>query len=327
MLAAPPGHAHAMHAKRAKRPLQGASLFATAGDQPAGTEHAARPNREPDRPIQRAGCRGGGPLFCASSSFRARMLAALMLWVGLWTVQPPSANAQEKVVTGTEQNRYQSPRNFALEFRAGPYAPQVDNEFSGTESAPHEQFFGNSTRLMFQVELDYQFFQSFGSLAVSAAGGYFTEQARSFVAPQSPGDALEERSGDQTALTIFPLSVGLVYRFDVTARRWNLPIVPYGKLGLDYFIWSVTDGSDKISNPADGPRGTGATRGWYAAAGAAFLLDFLDPGSAQELDSEIGVNHTYAFVEIVRHDVSGLGQSRPLQLGDTTWQVGLMFEF
>jgi hypothetical protein len=224
---------------------------------------------------------------------------------------------------------YRSSRDFALGLSLGPYQPNIDNEFTSLppEQRPHQLFFGDKTRLMFRTELEYQFFQRFGTLAIGAGLGYFRESAPSFIEPaagQPPG----MRAGDVTALMLLPFSTSLVYRFDLPAHRSWWPLVPYAKVGLDYVVWQISEGDGRVSK-SESPRGegSGATTGWHVVGGVSLLLDIFDPGSSQKLDAEIGVNHTYFFVEYAYRDVSGLTGSSALQVGDATWAAGLMFEF
>jgi hypothetical protein len=234
---------------------------------------------------------------------------------------PRSAAAQQTLLRASP---YASTQRFAVELKVGPYAPDVDGELGRAQ--PHREFFGTKTRLMLRVELDYQFFARFGTLAVGGSVGTFSESARAFIDP-GPGQPPTVRSGDETELSLTPLAVSLVYRFDPAARRWGIPIVPYAKVGLDYTLWTITDGNGQVARAGASGRGRGATPGWHAALGAAFLLDVVDPGSARALDAEIGVNHTYVFAEVTKIEASGLGQRGKLHVGDTTWFAGLMFEF
>ena len=57
------------------------------------------------------------------------------------------------------------------------------------------------------------------------------------------------------------------------------------------------------------------------------MIDKLDPAAAKDFDTEMGVNHSALVFEFGHYDVSGLGQSNRLHLGDTTWTLGLLFEF
>lgn len=233
------------------------------------------------------------------------------------------ARAQAQLPGG---DSFRSPQRFAFELRFGPYRPDVDAEFAGG-AGPHRRFFGDDARVLSQLQLDYQIFSSFGTLALGVGAGRFKESANAFV-ETGPGTIPDERTADRTSLTMYPLSLQLVYRFDALARRTGLPLVPYGKIGLAYALWTIRDGNGNVAK-TESPRGRGrgGTRGWLAGAGLAFQLDVLDPGAARELDAQTGVNHTYLFAEWTRHDLSGLGQEGALHLGDTTWSAGLLFEF
>ena len=85
------------------------------------------------------------------------------------------------------------------------------------------------------------------------------------------------------------------------------------------------DGNDRVAEAQPAGRGRGATRGWQAAAGVSLVMNFIDPGSARELDAETGINNTHVFFEVARFAVSGLGQEQPLRVGDATWLMGLGF--
>jgi len=124
-----------------------------------------------------------------------------------------------------------------------------------------------------------------------------------------------------------PVSLSGIYRFDFLNQRFGVPLVPYGKLGLDYGIWSVKNGNGEIPTDPAGGRGRGGTWGWHAAIGLSLVLDFLDPGSAQQFDSETGVNHTHLFFELGHWALNGLGASGKMRVGDSTWVAGLLFEF
>jgi hypothetical protein len=218
-----------------------------------------------------------------------------------------------------------SPRTMAMEFRLGPYTPDIDSGLS-SGATPGTTVFGNGTRLLYQLEVDYDLLQSFGTLAVGVGVGYFRETAKAFVAT-SDGTSTGLRSFDETALRLIPVSLLAVYRMDVFAERWSVPLVPYAKLGLNYTFWKVTDGNGNVATLPQGGRGAGGTAGWKAAAGLAFQLDSLDPASMRALDSDSGLNHMYVFCEYAHVDASGLGMGNRLHVGDNTWSAGLLLEF
>ncbi len=222
-----------------------------------------------------------------------------------------------------------TPRNFAIEARFGLYTPNVDSEIGGG-TGPHAFIFGDSRRPMWQLEFDWQVLQVFGTLAVGASVGYFKENAKACELETLADDPSQPmsctRSGDNTSLRLIPFAALLVYRFDVLAQHWKIPIAPYGKVGLNYTLWKVTDGNGHTPSVGGG-RGAGGTLGWQAAVGIAFLLDFLDPAAARGFDADAGVNHTYAFFELTTIQASGLGRKNALHVGDNTWFAGLLFEF
>jgi hypothetical protein len=240
------------------------------------------------------------------------------------TTFSPTARAQTVLHEQQDSAGFQSSQRWAFELRLGPYRPQIDSEFNGT-SSPHQLYFGTKRRLMFQLEGDYQFYRGFGSAAVSVGVGYYRESANAFI---ERGDA-SQRSGDITALTLYPAMLGLVYRFDVPLRRFAIPLVPYAKLGLTYTIWSISNGNGDVASFEDqsGGRGRGGTAGWAAGAGLAFLLNVLDPSASRALDGEVGINNTYVFFEIDHFASSGLGRQNVLNVGDDTWFGGLLVEF
>lgn len=251
-------------------------------------------------------------------------LAALSGLIGaaVWLAGAP-ASAQ---LLFESAPRFASPQRFALELRLGPYSPEIDEEFNGART-PHRDFFGDDTRLMFQVEFDWQIYrhQAVGSVGVGASAGYFRETANSpFNATDDPTAA---RSGDESRLSLYPLAAVAVYRADQLWRVWSIPLVPYGKLGLNYTFWNIYDGNDRVAENPGGGRGRGGTLGWQAAAGLSVVLDIIDLGAARELDSETGINQTHVFFEYVKYEASGLGQKNKLRVGDSTWLAGLMFEF
>ncbi len=253
----------------------------------------------------------------------AARLVGLCVALTTLSVATPAAHAQNAV---RDADRFRSRQSWAFELKMGPYYPDIDSEFAGTDKAPHKQYFGTSKRLMGQVAIDYQFFRGFGSLGVGATLGYGRETAHAF--RETIAGISDARSADETRLSLFPTALSVVYRLDAAARRWHLPVVPYGKLGLSYVMWSISDGNGTTAKSDSPPgNGRGGTSGIYAALGVSLLLDVFDPGAARELDADVGVNHTYLFLEAARFDQSGLGTKNVLKVGDTTWFAGFMFEF
>ena len=180
---------------------------------------------------------------------------------------------------------------------------------------------GSKNRLLTQVELDYQIIRHVGTAGVGLGVGYFSASGHNRL--ESTG----EPSSDTSTLKLIPFSLSAVYRFDLPLERWKVPLVPYGKLGLDYVVWSITNGNGDVPQDGIGGTGRGGTWGWHAAVGLSLVLDVFDPVTARQFDSDMGVNHTHLFAELGHWDVSGLGAANKLHVGDTTWVGGLLFEF
>ena len=126
-----------------------------------------------------------------------------------------------------------------------------------------------------------------------------------------------------------------VYRFDYLAKRWKIPFVPYFKIGLAYYVWSIENGGGFLSIAQYTPPGSTSSQAARAAPsagcmnpGGAFLLDVHRPGGgASTIDAELGINHTYLFCEFHYADITGLGAGNKMILSDTTLNAGLAFEF
>jgi hypothetical protein len=221
--------------------------------------------------------------------------------------------------------RYRSPQRFAFELKFGPYRPDVDSEFDQNGKqlrSPYKQFFGDSRRLLSQAEFDWQLIHPGGSLGMGVGIGYFSVTGTS---PLGNGTGL--LSGDTSNFRVVPLSLSVIYRFEYFLDARSIPFVPFGKAGLDWAYWQITDGNGEIAHDAMGNAGRGGTFGWHASAGLAFVLDWLDPEAARDFDADLGVNHTALTFEYTHADISGLGQSGRMHLGDTTWTLGLLLEF
>ncbi|HMF40633.1 MAG TPA: MXAN_2562 family outer membrane beta-barrel protein [Polyangia bacterium] len=235
----------------------------------------------------------------------------------------PAARAQtfETDADIVDGHRYRSAQRFAFELRFGPYRPDVDGEFDGARH-PYQDFFGSGNHLMTQIEVDYEIYHRFGTIAVGTGVGYFSVTGTS---PVANGTGLP--SGDHSTMKVIPVSFSAVYRFDYFQERRNIPLVPYGKAGLDWAYWQITDGNDEIATDGHGGTGRGGTLGWHAAVGVGLVLDWLDPEAARDFDNEMGVNHTSLVFQLTHADISGLGASGRMHVGDTNWSLGLMFQF
>ena len=208
-----------------------------------------------------------------------------------------------------------SPRGWNLELRFGPYRPDVDSEFAdrGSAARPYAQVFSSARHLLFQVEVDRHISHRAGTWAIGVNAGYTHASAAALAAD------LTTRTGDQTSLTLLPLSVSLVYRADILRQFEGVGLIPYAKVGLDCTFWRIADTARTSTTD-------GKTLGWHGALGVSLDLASFDADAARVMDRESGVNQTAIFFEVARYALDGFGSSSVLHVGDTTWLGGLMFE-
>lgn len=245
--------------------------------------------------------------------------------------------------------RPRSPRRFMLEFKLGPYSPDIDGT-SGLRGTPFADLFNDQFtarpgarpggKPLFTIELDWQLWHGYGSLGLGASLGFQRRKTHAF--EYSPGFGERAcavpgcvRAGDTTALTFFPIELLFVYRYDVLALRygWRCPLVPYVKAGFAYYFWFIQDGGGDLAESLPRPDGgggdkaIGGTLGLVAQPGIAIMLDAIDPRARAVLDTELGINHAYAFFEMNAAWITGLGFSHKMDFSDLTWNAGLGFEF
>lgn len=207
----------------------------------------------------------------------------------------------------------------AFELRIGRYVPRVDDEFSNGQT-PYRDMFGTKNRYSVGFEVDWQVLRIpyFGTLGPGLGVEYTKISADSLLA----SDPTQRAPGETTSLTLLPIYVVGVARFDYLARQTPVPLVPYAKLGVGSALWWVSNGGGTAS--VNGTSGRGLSFGPQFALGGMFLLDFLDPSSAATMDESIGINNSYFFTEWF---VSYLGTGNQMHVGTNTWVLGLAFEF
>jgi hypothetical protein len=239
--------------------------------------------------------------------------------VGIFVTQNASAF---EFGTPSSEHPHRSRQDFALEFRFGPYRPNVDKEpaLQDAGKTPFADTFGKKQRLMIGAEFDWQTYRipGVGTIGPGIGVGYIkmSREAKTLSG---------EESGDTMSLGIVPMWLVGVLRADVLWRSFGAPIVPYGKAGLGYAFWWApnTSGVPKVNSV----RGRGGSFGTQFALGLAFALDALDPSAARTMDITTGVNNTYLFAEWYWLTLNGFGSDSALHVGANTWTAGLAFEF
>lgn len=246
-------------------------------------------------------------------------------------------------VTKRKQSPYASPQRFALEFKFGPYLPDVDRNYSGPGFGPYATIYGQTDDrgvatgqpkkgFYGGIAFEYQIVNLAGPIGIGFQWSMMRDKAQALLA-DPPAAPESVRSGaDSTRFAVMPLALQAVYRFELLADRVRIPLVPYVKAGVNYSFWWSKNGSGNISVIKDDngkviDKARGGAWGFQTNIGGMLRLDFLERGTARTLDRVTGINHTYLFAEWQLSRVNNFGRKNSINLGDSTWLVGLAVEF
>lgn len=195
--------------------------------------------------------------------------------------------------------------HWSLELKGGQFYPDIDNWNSVYGSNKTSHLAGTiAYKIPRQLELGIE-------------GGYIRDKGQG-VAPihtQLAGGS-PVFSGNVT-YELFPLQFFALYRAVFTDEQW---LVPYAGGGWTRIFYKETIESQ--------PTVKGSVDGYHARGGVQFLLDDLDPRSANNLYLDYGIFHTYFFLEVqyiraMAETVSG----GSVNLGGVSYLGGLLFEF
>lgn len=214
--------------------------------------------------------------------------------------------------------QYASGRWGSVEVGAERYRPDIDSDLPAP-GAYHLVFQGGD-RWMFRLGISKTLYTGMGSVEAGVRTGYFQDSAEALISDGAT-PPVYTRALVETKLHVIPSSLTLTYRFDWPVERHRIPLAPYVRLALERYNWWISDGEGEVES--------GATNGWSATAGIAFLLDILDPGSARAMDRDAGVNHTYLFLEATKSRIDDFGSSTSWDLSDEDFSFGggLLFVF
>jgi hypothetical protein len=221
-----------------------------------------------------------------------------------------------------------TPQRFAFELRGGPYYPAIDEEFGG--SGPYTRFFGDGGRVFLGAEFDWQVVRIpwVGTLGPGFGIGYTSATAKAFKeGVLDTATTKDDKQTGETSLTMIPMHLSAVLRFDELFRRTQIPIVPYVKFGVGYGLWWCTAGANDckvVKADKTTVLGEGSSYGVHWAVGGAIAMDFLGRREMSALDQETGVNHIYIFGEWFNQNL-GLGTNQ-MRIGTSTWRTGVTFE-
>lgn len=191
-----------------------------------------------------------------------------------------------------------SPMWFAFELKLGPYQPKYPS---------FEATFDDDRGWLLDTEVDFTLYRIpyVGQLNAGIGWGWADYQAKSIVLP---GD---QKTGEDTEFTIYPMSGLAVLRIDSLARYTVIPLTFAAKIGYQAVRYKITKGSETVED--------GFNHGIRWGAQAALELDLIDRKATRRLDDDFGINHTFLLFEYFGSETESTG-ARSFQFG-----LGLQF--
>jgi hypothetical protein len=223
---------------------------------------------------------------------------------------------------------FESPQNFAFELRFSLYKPQIDSDPALGGRTPYGDIFGSTNRILLGGEISWQALRipHLGTLGPGVGASATQMSALAPLLNQPAGSTSVVYSAENTNLAIYPFYAVAVLRADAVERELHIPIVPYAKFGPALALWRSS--TDTGTSSYGGVAGKGHTFGTMADVGLSLDLNLFDTYTARNFDNQMGVNHTYLFVEYYSLLLDGLGiQADPLRVGSSGVAFGLTFEF
>jgi len=242
--------------------------------------------------------------------------------------------------------------------RVGPYTPDIDLQYPQnaiTGQGPYAAMFGTyyvdkdgdgvgeekHTRHVYQImpmlDVDRIVWSRFGQVGVGGSLGYLQKTAYVYANGTTQDDPMRVRSStSENTFRLIPLAATVTYRFTYVDDRWGIPVIPYVRGGLSYYMWWIKGPKGEISKACDDPmrsdtcsdedKAYGGTPGVQVSAGLAIRAERIDPDAARSMRNS-GIQHAGFYGEVFWGRVDGFGSSSRLWVGDTTWFAGANFEF
>lgn len=316
------------------------------------------------RPARRRGP-GLPPRFCRPGPFAKTVaMGALATLLAIWLAPAPAAaqalnDPYWSDFQPVEDKEPVDRSSWNIGIKVGPYMPAIDSEFNlaAGEMGPYEQMYGDSG-IMTMFELDRYFLWPFGQFGATASLGWMSKSGNAYktvactdpAAPECMNGFMVEvdadgnpvsSPGNSTKFRLLPAFLGAVYRFTYLDDRFSVPVVPYARAGLSYYLWWFTQPNGSFAeapteacpDPGDpvmdceGDRALGGSLGWQGSLGIAIRAERVDRQAALSLANEYGIEHVGLYAELSYASVDGFGSASRLAVGDFTWFGGLNFEF
>ncbi len=196
-------------------------------------------------------------------------------------------------VTGWASGLEQQLPRWSFELKGGNFFPKEE---------AWEPYYGDDKTGRFGMALAWKVIRQ---IELGLDSAYIKDKGKG-LAPQQG-----QITGDVT-LELYPLQVFVVARGVFRENQWLVPYVG-GGLTRIYYEQDIR-GQEKRR---------GSATGSHLRAGIQLLLDNIDRSTAWGFYENFGVNNSYLFVEAEHSSV----EVKSIELGGTSYQIGLLFEF
>ncbi|HEU0031401.1 MAG TPA: MXAN_2562 family outer membrane beta-barrel protein [Kofleriaceae bacterium] len=234
--------------------------------------------------------------------------------------------------------------------KIGPWTPEIDDQLgtnATTGMGPYQAMFGNYYldgkahdahvyQLLPMLDVDYVVWRGSGQAAVGVTLGYMQKSAYTYLDMTSPDDPQRPRSGSsKNTFRLIPFALTATYRATQLDDLWGIPVVPYVRGGLAYYVWQMkgptgstsfvcSDGT--METGCDKNKAYGGTLGYTGTIGLSLRAERIDANAASSM-RQSGIQHAGFYGELTMAKVDGFGSDKRLSVGDRTWFAGIDFEF
>jgi MYXO-CTERM domain-containing protein len=234
--------------------------------------------------------------------------------------------------------------------KLGPYTPAIDaqigkNAVSGM--GPYQAMFGNYWidgeptdshvyQILPMLDVDRFLWSGSGQFGIGGSLGYMQKSAYAYVDGSSPDDPRRPRStAGRNTFRLIPFALTATYRATQLDDLYGIPIVPYVRGGLSYYVWWLKGPTGEISKVCkDGSmdancetnKAYGGSLGFQGSLGLAVRAERIDSDAARSM-VQSGIYHAGFYAELMYAVVDGFGSDKKLSVGDKTWFAGINFEF
>ncbi len=251
---------------------------------------------------------------------------------------------------------YEDQPKWRAGIKLGPYTPAIDDQLGTnmtTGLGPYAAMFGNfytdddgdgvpegHDKHVYQflpmLDVDRVLWSGSGQFAVGGSLGYMQKTAFAYQDGTTADELFRLRSrASSNTFRLIPFALTASYRATQLDDLWGIPLVPYLRGGLAYYIWWMKGPSGSLSkvctdgtmdSDCESNKAYGGSLGFQGSLGLSIRAERIDRDAARSM-KQSGIYHAGFYVELMAAIVNGFGSDKKLSVGDKTWFAGFDFEF